>query len=332
MTSAATLVESAQRIADEVLFPAAVATDAAALVPVEQLDVLASAGLYGVAAPVVAGGAGDDFQATCAVVEALASGCLTTAFVWAQHLGASRAAMLSDNEEVRSWTPYLFSGERRAGLALGGALQGEAQLTASITDGGWLMTGSSPFVSGWGRVDVIHTAARTVDDRLVWALVDARESATLAVEPLSLVALNATGTVSAHFHSHHVGADRVTAVEPYAPGPAPPAVLRIHSSLALGVAARCCQLLGPTLLDEELVRCRADLDRLDPKTIEGDRAAAADLALRCAAALLVASGSRSLMLDRQQQRLAREALFTVVYALRPGTRAALLERFGAAPR
>ena len=46
----------AQRIADEVLFPAALATDASDIVPRELLDALADAGLYGVAAPGEYGG------------------------------------------------------------------------------------------------------------------------------------------------------------------------------------------------------------------------------------------------------------------------------------
>jgi len=71
---------------------------------------------------------------------------------------------------------------------------------------------------------------------------------------------------------------------------------------------------------------RAELDRLDPSTIEAARSAAGELALRGAAALAVATGSRSLLMERQEQRLAREALFALVYALRPGSRQALLAR------
>ena len=40
--------------------------------------------------------------------------------------------------------------------------------------------------------------------------------------------------------------------------------------------------------------------------------------------LAVRTGSRSLLLSDHAQRLAREALFCLVYALRPGSRAALL--------
>jgi alkylation response protein AidB-like acyl-CoA dehydrogenase len=325
------VVETAERLADELLFPTALATDAADAVPLELLDALADAGLYGLAGPPELGGAGDDLATTCAVIEALASGCLTTSFVWAQHLGATRAAIFSENEAMRGWVEPLLRGERRSGLALGGALPGKAQLVATQTSEGWSFDGSSPFVSGWERIDVIHTAARTDDDRIVWALVDAARSNTLTVERLSLAALDATNTVRAGFRAHPVPSERVTSVVPYAPGATPQEVLRVHASFALGVARRCCRLIGSTPLDRALAECRATLDRIDPQTIEADRAAAGELALRCAATLLVATGSRSLLRQEHAQRLAREAFFVLVYALRPRSREALLAQLDATP-
>src|SRR5205823_4356343 len=173
------------------------------------------------------------------------------------------------------WVAPLCSGRRRAGLALGGALAGPARLAARPTSDGWLVSGTSPFVSGWGRIDAIHTAARTEDGRLVWALLDAHESETLSVERLELVALNATATVRADFRDHVVPSARVTSVEPYREGPPPPELLRIHASLALGVARRSCRLLGETPIGGELAAVRAELDRLDPATIEAARGEAA---------------------------------------------------------
>jgi alkylation response protein AidB-like acyl-CoA dehydrogenase len=320
------LITEAARISDEVLFPAALATDRSDVVPVELLDALADAGLYGLTGPAPAGGLEADFGDICAVIERLASGCLTTTFVWVQHLGAVFAAAGSPNEAMTAWLPSLCGGERRAGLALGGALPGPALLVAGEADGGWRLTGTTPFVSGWGRVDVIHTAARTGDGRLVWALLDAAESGTLSVERLELVALNATATVRASFDDHAVPAERVTSVGVHEEGPAPPALVRIHAALPLGVVRRCCALLGGTPLDDELEALRAELDRLDPDTIGAARAAAGELAVRAAAALAVATGSRSLLLSDHAQRLAREALFCLVYALRPDAREAVLRR------
>jgi alkylation response protein AidB-like acyl-CoA dehydrogenase len=324
------VVATAQRLADEVLFPAALATDAADTLPVELLDALADAGLYGLAGPIDAGGLDADFVTVCAVVEALASGCLTTAFVWVQHLGAVLAVASSENTALRDeWIGPLCRGERRAGLALGGAVPGPARLVAREAEDGWTFDGGTPFLSGWGRIDVVHTAARTDDGRVVWAFVDATASPTLEVERLELVALNATATVRASFHEHPVPAGRVTSVSPFRDGPTPLPVLAIHGSLALGVAARCGALLGPSPLDDELAARRAELGRLDPETIEAARAAAGELALRAAAALVTQRGSRSLLVDDHAQRLAREALFALVYALRPGSRDSLLARLGA---
>ena len=127
------VVERAQQLADEVLFPTALETDAADTLPVGLLDALAAAGLYGLE--------GADFETVCRVVEVLASGCLTTTFVWAQHIGAVRAAAMSENPTMAEWVPLLVSGERRAGLALGGALPGEPMLTAHETGGGWRLEG-----------------------------------------------------------------------------------------------------------------------------------------------------------------------------------------------
>ena len=75
---------------------------------------------------------------------------------------------------MRDWTAALSRGERRAGLA-GAAVPGPAQLVARETADGWNFDGVAPFGSGWGRIDAAHTAARTKDGRVVWALVDARE-------------------------------------------------------------------------------------------------------------------------------------------------------------
>ena len=318
------IVVTAERLADELLFSRALETDTAGAVPVDLLDALAAAGLYGLAGPASAGGLEADFATVCAVAEALACGCLATTFVWAQHVGAVIAAARSENAAIREWVAPLCRGERRAGLALGGALPGPAQLTARPNSDGWTFSGVSPFVSGWGRVDLIHTAARTADGQLVWALLDEQESETLHVERLELVALNATATVRADYADQAVPAARVTSVVPYEQGPPPPELLRIHASFALGVAARCCRLLDKRSFDAELDRLRAELDRLSPSTIEAARAAAGELALRTAAAVCVERGSRSLLLSEHGQRLVREALFCLVYALRPDSRAALL--------
>ena len=51
------------------------------------------------------------------------------------------------------------------------------------------------------------------------------------------------------------------------------------------------------------------------------RAAACELALRATAALVVSQGSTAVLADQDAQRLAREALFLLVFGSRPPIRA-----------
>jgi alkylation response protein AidB-like acyl-CoA dehydrogenase len=318
----------AGRIADQILFPSALTTDAADLVPLSNLDALADAGLYGLAGPREAGGVDADFAATCQVIEILAGACLSTAFVWVQHHGAVRAVRFSDTPGLADeWLEPLCRGERRAGLALAGLLPGPPQLRATRAADGWRFTGTSPWVTGWGRIDVVHAAARDQDDTVVWALIDARATDTFHVEPpLDLVAIRSTATVRAHFDDHVVPAERVTGTLPLAEArQGEPAVLRVHAALALGVAGRCCALIGPSPLDDELTSRRDTLDGATAETMAGARAAASELAVRAAAGLMVTVGSGSLLPDQHAQRLAREALFLLVFGSRPAVRAALLD-------
>jgi alkylation response protein AidB-like acyl-CoA dehydrogenase len=233
-----------------------------------------------------------------------------------------RAVAGSGNRELAArWLAPLARGEVRAGVALGGALP-EPTLRARPDGAGWRLDGVSPFVSGWGRIDVVHAAARTADGEIVGLLVDAEPGPSVRVDRLSLAVLNATATARVTFDELPVAAGRVTGKHPVHPGLAPE-VLRMHAALALGVAARCCALLGPTPLDAELGALRAELDRLGSGTAAA-RAAAGELALRAAAALMTTAGSRSLLVTHHAQLLARDALFTLVYALRPESRVPLL--------
>jgi alkylation response protein AidB-like acyl-CoA dehydrogenase len=233
-----------------------------------------------------------------------------------------------------------------------GILPGAPGVTARAVDGGWLLTGAAPWVTGWGLVDVIHTAAHGPDGDILWTLVDAVASPTLTYHRQRLVAVNASATVSVSFADHFVPADRVTRTEPVAnwvagdptrqplvtepgrPLPGRHYMATQTAALALGVAGRCCKLLGPGRLDDELLACREAVNlaaTTDPAALPEARARASHLAVRAAAALVVATGSRSLLLDQHPQRLAREATFLLVFGSRPPVPAELLKLFTTAP-
>lgn len=321
---------AARRIAADVLAPAAARTDASATLPTANLDALADAGLYAL------GTDGEPLPEVARAAEIVTAGCAATAFVWMQHIGAVAAVAGREPDALRdTWLEPLRRGERRAGAAFtGGALPGPASLHATRVDGGWRLDGVAPWITGWGHIDVMRTAARTPDDRVVWALVDAREGDGLTVERLRLFALDASATVRGRFDGLVVEDARVLEI---APPPTPPWLVpgtaRVHAALSLGVAARCCAAIGPSPLDDELVATReaADAALADPggAAIVEARAVSAELAIRAAAALMAIEGARTVVAGGLPERSAREAHALAVFGLRAPIRAALRARLGA---
>jgi alkylation response protein AidB-like acyl-CoA dehydrogenase len=315
----------ARRLAAEVLGPAAMTVEASQRVPREHLDLLAAAGFYGLAGPRDAGGLDLPFPAFCRVIEILASGCLSTTFIWLQHHSAVRAIAGPALPALRAeLLGPMCRGELRAGLALAGTLPGRPRLRAREVPGGYRLDGTSPWVTGWGHVDLLYTAARDEQDDIVWAVLDAQAGRTLSAEPLPMMAVMASSTVKLGFDGHFVPAGRVTSTMPLPEWQQRDrAALRANGSLALGLAARCCELIGPSALDGQLAACREALDAAGPDTMPAARAGACELAIRAAAALVVTVGSSAIRVDHDAQRLAREALFLLVFGSRPAIKESL---------
>ena len=245
MTSSEEIVRRAEELADGLLFPDALAIDAAGMLPVAHLDALAAAGFFGLAGPVEVGGLGASPATANAVVEAFAGGCLATAFVWNQHHGTVRTIGAATPELRERWLAPLSRGTVRSGVAFGSLRRTGPPLMRAERDGrAWRLSGVAPWVSGWGLIDVVHVAARTADDDVVWGLIDAGGSETLAATGVELSALNASSTVRLELAGLRVEADRVTLIERFAAWQARDrAGLRSNGSLALGAARRCARLL-----------------------------------------------------------------------------------------
>lgn len=322
-------VARAREISDEFLFPGALEVDASEIVPIDRLDRLAAAGFYGLAGPADAGGMGlEDFTSALEIIEIMAAGCLTTTFVWIQHHGAVRAIADAPSSLRGPWLERLCTGAVRAGVAFSGLRRpGPPILTAAPDGDGWRFTGLAPWVTGWGRVDVVRAAARREDGDIVWALIDATASASFHAEPVRLAAVNASSTVTLSFENHRVPADRVIAIENFEEWQAADrSSLRVNGSLALGVARRCATLLGSAALLAELDERRSALDLAPAESMPEERARASELALRAATTLVVTGGGRAIAMDQHAQRLAREAIFLLVFGQTAAIKAAQLHR------
>jgi alkylation response protein AidB-like acyl-CoA dehydrogenase len=313
VADAAAVRARAAQIAEDVLFPAALSVDRTGELPVSHLDLLAAEGFYGLAAPVEAGGLGpDDTASAAAVLEVIAAAFSRQPGVTERFLGP------------------LCRGERRAGIALSGLRGGPAGLRVEPVDGGYRLDGAAPWVTGWGLIDTVQVAAVGADGIIRYLLADAVTGPTLHATALDLVAVTASRTVNLRFDGHLVPADRLTGevgYEQWRAGDTGGSVL--NGFLATGVAARCCALLGPSPLDDEVAACRAALLAADQQAAPAARAAAAELVLRAATILVVRTGARSVLRDEHAQRLLREAAFLQVFGTRPAIRDALLHRYGA---
>jgi alkylation response protein AidB-like acyl-CoA dehydrogenase len=327
MTGAAEVSAKIRELAARFLADAE-AVDAADTVPEDHLRGLADAGLYGVFAPATAGGLGLAYLDVCSAIEELASACLASTFVWIQHLRLL-AALLDPATPAPLRTtllPGAIRGEVRGGLALAGLLPGAPRLTAQPTAGGWVLDGHAPWVSGWGLVNLLLTVARGPQDTAVTLLVDAHEQPGLVAARQRLAAANASVTVRLSFTSLFVPDSRVVGQQPYDPVRQQAEGLRPNGSLALGVARRCCTLIGPSSLDDELRGCRAELDAAGTAAMPTARARASALAVRAAHVLAVRRGSASALAGEPAERLTREASFLLVFGSRPAIKSALLDR------
>jgi alkylation response protein AidB-like acyl-CoA dehydrogenase len=308
----------------------AAAVDAADAVPEDHLRGLADAGLYGAFAPATAGGLGLAYLDVCSVIEELASACLAPTFVWIQHLRLL-GALLDPATPAALRTallPGAIRGEVRGGVALAGLVPGPPRLTARPTAGGWVLDGQAPWVSGWGIVNLLVTVARGPQDTAVTLLVDAQEQPGLVAARQRLAAVNASVTVRLSFTSLFVPDSRVVGQQPFDPARSQAEGLRPNGSLALGVARRCCALIGRSCLDDELRDCRAELDAAGTDAMPAARARASELAVRASQVLAVRRGSASALAGDPAERLAREASFLLVFGSRPAIKNALLDRLG----
>lgn len=348
-------VATAQRVADEVLFPVAQEVDRLDRIPERNLAALADAGLFGLVGPHTHGGLDLDARAARRAMAAVGSGCGATFFVWVQHHGVVRALRSSSNDAlVETHLADLCEGRALAGTAFAHVRRaGPPAISATRIDGGWQLDGRAPWATSWGVADWFSVAAESGDGELVWSLVPGVGAPGVAATALALPVFGATATVALRFDGCVVSDDQVIAVEAAERWrSADRRQASIGQPAVLGVAERARRLL----MDEgdfDAIRAAEALalelgarwgidDRLADALADGGeatdviaaasdhRAACLDLARRSTTALLAAVGGRGMDVSHPAQRLAREADFYVIQAQTADGRSATLRSVAAA--
>lgn len=304
---------------------------------------LAAAGLHGISGPAWAGGAEAPVSAYREVAEVLAGADGNTWLVWFQHHPVVKMLSVSANTELAErHLPGLCAGTVQAGVAFSHVRNPAPSVTATTDGAGWRFSGTQPWCTGWGLIDVVLVGAAT-DEEVLFALVPATEGPALrSAGELDLAAMAGTRTVALVLDGLGVSpADLVLrmpradwlAADHVRSANVQPSVFGIAGAALARLGDAAPEVAGP--LGDELVGVRERAYRLADEEVTSatdvdDRLAAAAqailLGVEITSALVTSLGGKAMALAHPAQRWAREAMFHLVFAQTAALRQATLAR------
>jgi alkylation response protein AidB-like acyl-CoA dehydrogenase len=324
--------------------------------PLRQLHALGEFGVYAWFLPTIWGGLAWSETDILRGLVKLARADLTTTFILTQRVAACSRIVASANEALqRELLPRLLTAETFATVGISHLTTSRRHfstpvLRAERTEGGFLLNGCSPWVTGADHAETIVIGATLPDDTQLLAAVDTRTRGVTVPPSEALVALGASHTGRVDFQDVFVPAARLLC-EPQPNVMQQGLTVRTGgsqtSALAIGVADRALEILERESiprkdLAEPAIALRAEWRQLfdDMLALAGNnpvctneqlRQRANSLVLRCSQAALAASKGAGYVAGHPAGRLCREALFFLVWSCpQPVTSAHLCELAGLA--
>ncbi|MEE1869926.1 acyl-CoA dehydrogenase family protein [Pseudomonas auratipiscis] len=163
------VVESAEKLAREVIQPRAQHYDETETFCAESLQALGELGGMGINLPEQYGGLGIGSLAMSRVVEAVAGACASTASALTAHFLATDSILIGGSEAQRQeWLPRAASGELLGAFALtepaAGSNPADMRCRAQREDGGWRVRGSKHYITNAREAGFIVLYAKTDAD------------------------------------------------------------------------------------------------------------------------------------------------------------------------
>jgi alkylation response protein AidB-like acyl-CoA dehydrogenase len=160
------VVETAEKLAREVIRPRAQHYDETETFCAESLQALAELGGMGINLPEEYGGLGIGSLAMSRVVEAVAGACASTASALTAHFLATDSILIGGTEEQKhEWLPRAASGELLGAFALtepaAGSNPADMRCRAQREDGGWRVRGSKHYITNAREAGFIVLYAKT---------------------------------------------------------------------------------------------------------------------------------------------------------------------------
>ncbi len=349
------ILREARRLADDVFRPHAEEADQGAVTGrvAENVRLLADAGYYGLGIAPEYGGFGADEATRREFTELMASACGVTAFTQQQlHAGGGFVGGGRSESLKREKLPLFASGRELCGVAFSHLRRpGPPMVRAARVSGGFTLSGTAPWVTGWRLLDSFILGA-TLDDgcHLFCYVPKAGNADHLDGGPhIPLVVMNASDTVEVTMDGLFVPDDHTLSERPaeslrrgdYCS-------ISGHVFLPLGCARGSVHYLrelsrtrgqaefaaAADEFTQEIDACRrdalhwsgacADLPDYKEHALQA-RATAIVLAERAAHAAVTATGGAAHRLDSPPQRLLREAIFYTTTAQTADVRSATLD-------
>ncbi|MCH7945600.1 MAG: acyl-CoA/acyl-ACP dehydrogenase [Armatimonadetes bacterium] len=331
--------------------------------PTAAVKLLGEAGCWRNVVAVEFGGSAATPQQQLETYQAVAWGSLSLALILTQNDAACELLSDCDNTELaQRLLPRCARGEllltvgisqlttsrRSVGPAMKAEIDGDLKADSSR---GYRLSGFMPWVTSAPHADYIVTGAVLPDGMQILVAVPTDANGLSVSEPMRLMALGSSWTCEVRCQGVHIEAgqlmrgpaERVLAIR------APVKPLSV-SAVGLGAAERLLYEVRalaktvdqvPALLDEKIVprfesirrRLYDAADTLSDPSKElpamDIRVAVNDLVVRLACTLMTLSKGSGYLLSHQTQRLAREAMFFLVWSAPPHVQAGTLEHLWA---
>lgn len=298
-------------------------------------------------------GASEEIYQSCQELVARYSGAL--AFLQVQHQSASGMILAGKNSLLMDeFLSRMSRGKILVGVGFSQVRRAGKPLTvAKRVDGGYLLNGEVPWITGWGLFDKFIIAAVLPDGKVVLGMLPFIETVQNSggkitfSAPMELAGMESTNTVTASLTNWFLPAERVVAIQ---------GEDWIHDNDRKNVLRATCWPLGCaragldiiasvaenkpfpfikqawSALDRELLECRSaireaqqnpDLELTEKQQL---RAWAIELSVRCAHAAITVSSGAANYSHHAAQRVYREALVFTVTAQTTGIMEATLAR------
>ena len=262
------------------------------------------------------------------------SGALT--FLQTQHQSAVSKLAKSNNKSLRQFLPDAATGKVKIGVGFSHLRRmGTPVMQARQTAGGYVLSGTVPWITGYNFFDFFILGATLADGRELYGLLPFQDSLQGSngkltfSEPMELMAITATNTVSATVKDWFLEGDRIVTINP--PGAIHDSSrqnILNHGFFALGCAYAALDILEAIarkklldFLQESWLSLQSEVKENESKAIAfiGDknvsyeqklqlRARTIELAQRCSLAAVVASSGAANYLHSNAGRIYREAL------------------------